>query len=225
MEKNAVITIVAKKTVEFKDLKKKLEFLLKKKIELVDSFSTKILKKNTNQILIFASEMVNKDIFVKKFQQFTDQESKEFFVLCSKNCKSLRGMNNIKFLTFPIIMNELFLDISKFLEKRSSSLNNQDSKFIYRKDKSIILNRKSNKKVKLTELENKFFEFMINVKKPVTKSEILSKVWLHQKDLDTHTLQSLIYRLRNKIEDNPKQPKFLVTVGKKYFLNYMIMFQ
>ena len=84
---------------------------------------------------------------------------------------------------------------------------------------------KSNKKVKLTELENKFFEFMINVKKPVTKSEILSKVWLHQKDLDTHTLQSLIYRLRNKIEDNPKQPKFLVTVGKKYFLNYMIMFQ
>ena len=225
MEKNAVITIVAKKTVEFKDLKKKLEFLLKKKIELVDSFSTKILKKNTNQILIFASEMVNKDIFVKKFQQFTDQESKEFFVLCSKNCKSLRGMNNIKFLTFPIIMNELFLDISKFLEKRSSTLNNQDSKFIYRKDKSIILNRKSNKKVKLTELENKFFEFMINVKKPVTKSEILSKVWLHQKDLDTHTLQSLIYRLRNKIEDNPKQPKFLVTVGKKYFLNYMIMFQ
>ena len=225
MEKNAVITIVAKKTVEFKDLKKKLEFLLKKKIELVDSFSTKILKKNTNQILIFASEMVNKDIFVKKFQQFTNQESKEFFVLCSKNCKSLRGLNNIKFLTFPIIMNELFLDISKFLEKRSSSLNNQDSKFIYRKDKSIILNRKSNKKVKLTELENKFFEFMINVKKPVTKSEILSKVWLHQKDLDTHTLQSLIYRLRNKIEDNPKQPKFLVTVGKKYFLNYMIMFQ
>ncbi|MBD74214.1 MAG: hypothetical protein CMM96_01805 [Rickettsiales bacterium] len=225
MEKNAVITIVAKKTVEFKDLKKKLEFLLKKKIELVDSFSTKILKKNTNQILIFASEMVNKDIFVKKFQQFTNQESKEFFVLCSKNCKSLRGMNNIKFLTFPIIINELFLDISKFLEKRSSSLNNQDSKFIYRKDKSIILNIKSNKKVKLTELENKFFEFMINVKKPVTKSEILSKVWLHQKDLDTHTLQSLIYRLRNKIEDNPKQPKFLVTVGKKYFLNYMIMFQ
>ena len=225
MEKNAVITIVAKKTVEFKDLKKKLEFLLKKKIELVDSFSTKILKKNTNQILIFASEMVNKDIFVRKFQQFTNQESKEFFVLCSKNCKSLRGMNNIKFLTFPIIMNELFLDISKFLEKRSSSLNNQDSKFIYRKDKSIILDRKSNKKVKLTELENKFFEFMINVKKPVTKSEILSKVWLHQKDLDTHTLQSLIYRLRNKIEDNPKQPKFLVTVGKKYFLNYMIMFQ
>ena len=77
--------------------------------------------------MIFASEMVNKDIFVKKFQQFTNQESKEFFVLCSKNCKNM-GMNDIKFLTFPIIMNELFLDISKFLEKRSSSLNNQDSK-------------------------------------------------------------------------------------------------
>ncbi len=45
MEKNAVITIVANKTVEFKDLKNKLEFLFKKKIEFVDSFSTKIFKK------------------------------------------------------------------------------------------------------------------------------------------------------------------------------------
>lgn len=225
MEKNATITIVAKKTVEFKDLKKKLEFLLKTKVEFVDSFSTKVFKNKTNQILIFDSEMVNKDIFAKRSQQFINQESREIFVLCSKNSKSFRGMNNLKVLTFPIIMNELFSNISKFLEKCSSSLNNQDAKFIYWKDKSIILNKKSKRKVKLTELENKFFEFMINMKKPVTKSEILSKVWLHQKELDTHTLQSLIYRLRKKIEVDPKQPKFLVTVGKKYFLNYVIMFQ
>ena len=96
---------------------------------------------------------------------------------------------------------------------------------MYWSDKSIILNKKKKTKIKLTELENKFFSFMLSVKKPVTKSEILAKVWHHQKELDTHTLQSLIYRLRNKIESNPKNPKFLVTVGEKYFLDYSAMFQ
>ena len=51
-----------------------------------------------------------------------------------------------------------------------------------------------------------------------TKQELLSKVWGHNKVLDTHTLESLIYRLRKKIEINPNQPKILILKEKKYFL-------
>ena len=35
-----------------------------------------------------------------------------------------------------------------------------------------------------------------------TKSEILKEVWNHNNKLNTHTLESLIYRLRKKIEKN-----------------------
>ena len=77
MEKNAVITIVAKKTVEFKDLKKKLEFLLKKKIELVDSFSTKILKKKTKIFLL------------KSFNNLQIKNLKNFLFYVQKIVKAL----------------------------------------------------------------------------------------------------------------------------------------
>ena len=34
----------------------------------------------------------------------------------------------------------------------------------------------------------------------------------------THTMESLIYRLRKKIEDDPNQPRRLVQIDKKYYL-------
>ena len=52
-----------------------------------------------------------------------------------------------------------------------------------------------------------------------TKQELLSKVWGHNKLLDTHTLESLIYRLRKKIEINPNEPKLLILKEKRYFLD------
>ena len=37
--------------------------------------------------------------------------------------------------------------------------------------------------------------------------------------LETHTMESLIYRLRKKIEDDPNQPRTLIQINKKYYLN------
>ena len=73
-------------------------------------------------------------------------------------------------------------------------------------------------KISLTELENRFLNYMIKRNKGATKSQILSEVWKHNKQLDTHTLESLIYRLRKKIEKNPNKPSILINDTKKYFL-------
>ena len=54
--------------------------------------------------------------------------------------------------------------------------------------------------------------------KPVSKEDILSNVWKHQKKLETHTLESLVYRLRSKIEVDSKDPQILILKGKKYLL-------
>ena len=51
-----------------------------------------------------------------------------------------------------------------------------------------------------------------------TKTQILSEVWKHNKELDTHTLESLIYRLRKKIENNPNEPSVLINDSKRYFI-------
>ena len=51
-----------------------------------------------------------------------------------------------------------------------------------------------------------------------TKTQIHSEVRKHNKELDTHTLESLIYRLRKKIENNPNEPSVLINDSKRYFI-------
>lgn len=224
MAQNFNITIVAKNTLEFKDLKKKLEFFFNTKIEIVANFSSFILKSNIMQVLIVGPEIKSKVAFLKSSPKLSQIEFLKLYILRPKNYEKFKSIENLNILEYPIVITELFLGISKFLEKKINYTSSNQAKFDYRSDQSIIINMKSKKKIKLTELENKFLTYMISMKEPVSKSEILHRVWSHHKELDTHTLQSLIYRLRNKIEKNPKKPKFLITVGKKYFLDCLNMF-
>ena len=54
--------------------------------------------------------------------------------------------------------------------------------------------------------------------KAVSRQELLEHVWSYVPDVETHTLETHIYRLRQKIEDDPSTPKILITQGDGYVL-------
>ena len=54
--------------------------------------------------------------------------------------------------------------------------------------------------------------------KAVSRQELLEHVWSYVRDVETHTLETHIYRLRQKIEDDPSVPKILITQGDGYVL-------
>lgn len=51
-----------------------------------------------------------------------------------------------------------------------------------------------------------------------SKSSLLNKVWGYRDDLETHALETHIYRLRQKIEVKPEDPKRLITIESGYIL-------
>tara|TARA_X000000368_G_C22874466_1_gene642396 strand:- start:207 stop:866 length:660 start_codon:yes stop_codon:yes gene_type:complete len=107
--------------------------------------------------------------------------------------------------------------VSKIDKKKESYI--KIGNFFYNFKKSQLVDNANKKSIELTELENNFLKFFIKSRYGHSKAEILKEVWGHNKILETHTLESLIYRLRKKIEKNPNEPQIITLINKKYFLN------
>lgn len=75
------------------------------------------------------------------------------------------------------------------------------------------------KTISLTERERTIIAELIKAQnKGLGREELLSRVWNYRADLETHTLETHIYRLRQKLESNPDQPQFLKTINGGYCL-------
>ena len=80
----------------------------------------------------------------------------------------------------------------------------------------IILN--SNNKLKLTEKEMEIILFLNKNKNP-QKINILQKhVWRYSSELETHTVETHIYRLRKKMNDNFKDDNFIISTEDGYLI-------
>jgi DNA-binding response OmpR family regulator len=67
--------------------------------------------------------------------------------------------------------------------------------------------------VQLTLMESELFRYLIqNAGHPVSRKAILENVWDLQEDTDTRAIDNFIVRLRKYIEDEPSNPRHLVTV-------------
>ena len=77
----------------------------------------------------------------------------------------------------------------------------------------------SGERVALTEKESRILHYLYRARGgAVARETLLAEVWEHTAQLETHTLETHIYRLRRKIETNPDRPKVLVTAPGGYSL-------
>jgi len=58
--------------------------------------------------------------------------------------------------------------------------------------------------------------YLSKVKKPVSIKELQENVWSYQPDIETHTVETHIYRLRKKISGTLKDDNFIVSKKNGY---------
>lgn len=84
----------------------------------------------------------------------------------------------------------------------------------------ILTNISTGDVVQLTEKEQDILLYLHAQKDHfATRQDLLNKVWNYAEGVETHTLETHIYRLRQKIERDSATPSFLVTKDDGYFLN------
>jgi DNA-binding response OmpR family regulator len=74
------------------------------------------------------------------------------------------------------------------------------------------------RKIRLTEKETNILKFLHSAGGTVPRETLLHEVWGYSPAVTTHTLETHIYRLRRKIEDNPARAKILLTENGGYRL-------
>ena len=74
----------------------------------------------------------------------------------------------------------------------------------------------NNIKLKLTEKEINTITYLSKSEKPVSINELQEKVWSYQSDIETHTVETHIYRLRKKILNTFNDKDFIISEKNGY---------
>lgn len=84
----------------------------------------------------------------------------------------------------------------------------------------LLLDEESKRKIRLTEKETAILKFLYRAgDKPVARDKLLSEVWGYNAAVTTHTLETHVYRLRQKIEKDPANARILLTEPGGYRLS------
>ena len=121
------------------------------------------------------------------------------------------------------LIENLPIKIDKFIEKINIQLLKQ--KYNYQLEirinkyklnlnsREISLNKKL---IKLTEKEIDIILFLNENKKPINIDILQKEVWGYNSELETHTVETHIYRLRKKLKDKFNDEEFILSLKKGY---------
>ena len=92
--------------------------------------------------------------------------------------------------------------------------------YVFRPAAKLLLEPARNRKIRLTDKEGAILKYLYRAGgKPVPRQVLLNEVWGYNSAVTTHTLETHIYRLRQKIEPDPAQLRLLLTEGGGYRLD------
>ncbi len=168
------------------------------------------LNNKSNIILFHVDALLDKKL--KEYIQNTKS-----IKICAGSRQDLKGDYDT-ILELPATLKEINSIVENTAAKKKFNLNSSIAVKDYLLNKNEKKLLRSGNYIILTEKEVQLVELFLNSKKPISKDFILSSVWNYAPDVDTHTVETHIYRLRKKIIDNFKDDKFILNDKDGYYL-------
>ena len=154
----------------------------------------------------------------KDLDKISDSIFGNFLIITNSKDGNSFNENTIIIDNFPVKIIEIVEKINIYLLKRR--FNKQSD--IKINDFEIDINSRTiknqGKKLKLTEKEIEIILYLNNSKESKTIDKLQKEVWGHANNLETHTVETHIYRLRKKINEVFKDKDFIVSTKKGYRL-------
>ena len=142
-----------------------------------------------------------------------------------KNLKNYIIISNKKYpdLDNQFVLEKIPINIFRLIEKINIEFlklqfNNQSEMSInnYTIDVNSRVMMINNTKLKLTEKEINTITYLSKSKKPVSINELQAEVWSYQSNIETHTVETHIYRLRKKILNTFSDKDFIISKKNGY---------
>ena len=161
-------------------------------------------------ILIEISDELSFSVFKylkKDYVKTISSKDLNYLFLTKKEIPKIR--NQILINKFPLNIFQLIEKLNieflklKFDEQSEIKISN----YVFNVNSKEMKNQNYN--LKLTEKEISSIMYLFKAKKPVKVNELQLKVWGYQSNLETHTVETHIYRLRKKILNKFKDKNFI----------------
>ncbi len=175
-------------------------------------FTTKIEKKNLSD---FKVNIIHQDYLENSKNLEILKKNKNIKILIVKEKKNKLLFESTQIL-LPIKFKELDDTIIKNISAEQFSDNSKIEIKNYILDKNERKLIRDNSFVIITEKEVQLLELFLNKEKPLSKPEILKKVWGYSVEADTHTVETHIYRLRKKIKKKFEDDNFIINRQNGY---------
>jgi DNA-binding response OmpR family regulator len=192
---------------------KTLNSILIEQLSYLDKYETclivdqinlfKIIYKEKFDICILNLSQLEEDV-IKFIKIFEEKNKHKNIILYQDNNteKSMENDKNIMLLTKPFKLKTLFNYLKNIQneEKKNETTIHLMEKLVFLPFQKIIENKRTNIKQHLTEKESNLLKFIYqNKNSKISKKELLTNIWGINKNIETHTLETHLYRLKQKL--------------------------
>ena len=140
-------------------------------------------------------------------------------ILIQKNNKSNKFKDDFSLIVkLPLNIVKFNQDVIDICKKHEFNKNSLIKIKNYILDKNTRVLKKNDTTLKVTEKEVIFLEMLYSSKKPLSRDYILKNIWKYSSETDTHTVETHIYRLRQKIKSHFSDADFIKNSKEGYSL-------